>query len=385
MVSVSLPCLLLAISWVLVSSEDPFAPPKTVNQVLHASFEPRIPTTGESAAGTRIARPHKFTPASSDSPHDVKDPIKTTPSVTASAIPADVRTSTNNTASINVRPGADVTARADIRTPSHVRKNSKGVTSVRAIEKNTATKQTPSVGGEPVGCRKVSPCVCETGTGQRVDLTPLGNTDGSPRFLDLLDQSGGPGYSYSWNPCYGFNEGICKDVAVCQTLPNSLPGNYNLGNQGSVDFETSSSSGLVMKYIGEGSPGLPQRLTFIQLQCDPDVEADFTVQGEQVTGSYYFTLRSRYACATLPTPPTLPTGGSNTVTFPGPTGNPIYSLKTVVNLLFVLTLVAVAGLVVLLLVLTVICVRRGMTTGSSDAHLLPPQYECHDKKQLLSV
>lgn len=282
------------------------------------------------------------------------------------------------------------------------------------------TEQGPTVSPGPrdlYGCRKVSSCVCETADGSRVDLSPLGNVNNTPRFLDVPDKSGL--YSYSWNPCFGFNEGTCQNVGICQiysaarvqsnsTVANHVPDdkgdvevtNYDLGHQDTVDYDISSQRGLMMVYTGQGGYSIAIRTSYVQLHCDPTVDAEFTVQGEvqpTPSGIYYFTLRSRYACLTEPTSlSTAPTPPNPVTVTSGPTPDPIYSLKTIVDLLFALTVVAAVGVVLLLLVLTVICVkssvnRKGRTVKceaspwmSSVQFAAPIDSTVKDKARLLT-
>ncbi|KAK7500823.1 hypothetical protein BaRGS_00008067 [Batillaria attramentaria] len=241
------------------------------------------------------------------------------------------------------------------------------------VTKHAPTNR-PKAGEQGIGgCRKLNPCRCEADDGSYVDLTPIANKDKTPRFRDVPDFTGQ--YSYSWNPCFGFNEGSCNDVGW---VPDASPAYYNLGNQTSVDFEVSSERGLTMKYIGDGGLYVAFRQSYVQLVCDQDVEADFKAEGEPepLSGVYYFTLRSRYACpvggrnvTTRPPPVTTPpTPGVITVTSgPGPTPDPVYNLKTVVDLLFCLLITAAVGVVVLLLLLVAIIVKRNTLTSLESA------------------
>lgn len=68
-----------------------------------------------------------------------------------------------------------------------------------------------------------SSCKCQATAGL-VDLTPISNTDGTPRWSNIPDIHGGPNL-YSWNPCSPYtlistdeDEG-CKDVLGCQKIP----------------------------------------------------------------------------------------------------------------------------------------------------------------------
>nr|KAG5709335.1 hypothetical protein BaRGS_029184 [Batillaria attramentaria] len=176
----------------------------------------------------------------------------------------------------------------------------------------------------------------------------------------------------------GFWLSVQSQISMCQWVPDASPAYYNLGNQTSVDFEVSSERGLTMKYIGDGGLYVAFRQSYVQLVCDQDVEADFKAEGEPVplSGVYYFTLRSRYACpvggrnvTTRPPPVTTPpTPGVITVTSgPGPTPDPVYNLKTVVDLLFCLLITAAVGVVVLLLLLVAIIVKRNTLTSLESA------------------
>ncbi|PVD29500.1 hypothetical protein C0Q70_08751 [Pomacea canaliculata] len=219
------------------------------------------------------------------------------------------------------------------------------------------------------GCRKTSSCTCQTDDGSEVDLSPLAFNNGTPRYLDIADDTGL--YLYSWNPCTAFSEGDCQGVAVCQKISSSQL-YYSLGQQSTADFQITSSRGFMIKYTGEGTPYVANRWSIMRIS---KYHLEEVILGRIVLAelhhvtnvatarspSQYFTLRSRYAC---------PKGGPITTatpfTFPPPltgaTKGPD-SFEIVIDLLFCILVTAVVGVVVLLMVLTALLVRRSRKTG----------------------
>ena len=107
--------------------------------------------------------------------------------------------------------------------------------------------------------------------------------------------------SYSYNPCSGFSEGGCTDVAMCQTTND---GNYfNLGTQDSAVFFSSAATGqLFLEYNSTDSMSTTRTST-IFLQCvNSSTTNVFTALGETKPGAgmYMFTLSSPHACPVKP-------------------------------------------------------------------------------------
>ncbi|XP_071108775.1 uncharacterized protein [Haliotis cracherodii] len=168
-------------------------------------------------------------------------------------------------------------------------------------------------------------CVVDTVSG-RVDITPLGNQDGSPRFKDVL---GPNSYTYSWNPCYGFSESqYCQNVELCQH-DNML--DYTLGADTTAEF----IQNITHLFLAYTSSADVVRKSYIHLICDAGEEGVFAAQGELPQAVYHFSLRSKYACpkAKTTTPITTPPATTTAVAPTPPQPQPIFTLKTITILL----------------------------------------------------
>ncbi|XP_013390628.1 cation-dependent mannose-6-phosphate receptor isoform X1 [Lingula anatina] len=149
-----------------------------------------------------------------------------------------------------------------------------------------AKGQTP----QKLDCKKAGPCTCNSANGV-IDLTPLANSDNTPRFKDVP----GGGDSFSWNPCNPFDEGSgCAKVSACQNHAGT--DDYPIGLQESAEFINDPTRGLEIHYTA--TTGFTQRESFVQLICDMGTEGSLTAKGEDPAGSaqYYMTLTSKYAC-----------------------------------------------------------------------------------------
>ncbi|XP_046551273.1 uncharacterized protein LOC124260996 [Haliotis rubra] len=141
-----------------------------------------------------------------------------------------------------------------------------------------------------IQCFPKTTCSCHTGEGT-IDLHPLANTDGTPRFRDIADPDGKT--FYSWNPCYGFDEVGCWDVAVCKITDHGVS-SVSLGPQSSVHFVVDSVYGQLLKYTQWGSANYSG---IIILTCDHTEEGVVTRRPNSDFGSYfYLELRSKHAC-----------------------------------------------------------------------------------------
>ncbi|XP_067650175.1 uncharacterized protein [Haliotis asinina] len=184
-------------------------------------------------------------------------------------------------------------------------------------------------------------CVADTVSG-KVDITPLGNQDGRPRFKDIPDQNS---YTYSWNPCYGFSESqYCQNVELCQ---HDQIMDYSLGTDTVAEF-IQNTTHLFLSYTTSADV---VRKSYIQLICDAGQEGVFAAQGELPQAVYHFTLRSKYACpkSKTTTPLTTPMA-TTTAVVPTPSPpRPIFTLKTITILLGCI-LVSICILIILVFI-----------------------------------
>ncbi|XP_071101841.1 uncharacterized protein [Haliotis cracherodii] len=185
---------------------------------------------------------------------------------------------------------------------------------------------TPSLTQVLDTCVQETSCTCKNSKGT-IDLTPLANTAGSARFLDLSDASGS-NFKYSWNPCQDFTEGSgsCDKVAGCQS-DSSTATYYNLGDQASAQFVNDATS-LSLHYSATTDI---TRTMIVTLTCDETQEDTLSITGEDPNnpGTYLMTLTSKYAC---PKAGPGPTKGP-----PGPDGG--ISIGSILIIIFFATVV----------------------------------------------
>ncbi|OWF38203.1 uncharacterized protein LOC110466576 [Mizuhopecten yessoensis] len=149
----------------------------------------------------------------------------------------------------------------------------------------------------PVTCKKISPCVCRDETGKYVDLRSLAKKNGAPKFLDY-PTAGGDSNLYSFNPCYGFNEGennsLCRNVSVCQANKDKTRF-MAIGEQDTAQFSHGDNGNLSLVF--GSSLNRYKITTFVILYCAEDVEDGyFRVIGDIGNHSYWLQLRSKHCC-----------------------------------------------------------------------------------------
>ncbi|ESO82505.1 hypothetical protein LOTGIDRAFT_169978 [Lottia gigantea] len=207
-------------------------------------------------------------------------------------------------------------------------------------------------------------CTIETTEGT-IDLSPLGESGVVPRFKDQA----GPGmlYTYSFNPCTGFSEGTCNDVTICQTLI-STGQNFKLGFPNMVQYQQvpGHSGALVYTAVDQ----LNQlRTSTITLTCQPNIEGQLIIRGENPQLHYSFELVSKYACP-MPVPTTpqpYPTATSVTGRPPHPQPVPgLFSVKTSVILLFSIQFTLVIIIILLLIAVIGQISRRNSADSTSE-------------------
>ncbi|XP_064648429.1 uncharacterized protein LOC135500728 [Lineus longissimus] len=125
-------------------------------------------------------------------------------------------------------------------------------------------------------CVTDGPCSCtyDDGSGT-VDISSVGNTDGTPRLKDKLADDGV--YLYSYNPCRPFSEGDkCTNVAVCEVLDND--GTFYYTPAGAQDGAQFGTEGSDLKVTYKSSPDQFSYITNVILKCDETVTGDPTWQ-----------------------------------------------------------------------------------------------------------
>ncbi|XP_013404784.1 uncharacterized protein LOC106169729 [Lingula anatina] len=148
-------------------------------------------------------------------------------------------------------------------------------------------------------CIGFNSCMCKSSVGI-IDISALANKNGTARFRDIPSPDAAQS-TVSWNPCYPFSDGTyqamaCYNVSGCVVhYAAGMFWYYSLGTQQSATFITDATRGLGIYYNTTEQGG---RSLFVQLQCDPKVEADFGVSPDDpyVDNTFYFTLRSRWTC-----------------------------------------------------------------------------------------
>ncbi|XP_060076843.1 uncharacterized protein LOC132556450 [Ylistrum balloti] len=142
-------------------------------------------------------------------------------------------------------------------------------------------------------CKKLSSCSCRDDTGLVIDLTPLANTDTTPRFQDVPDSKGKTDV-YSWNPCEQFTEGTCVNEAACKVSPSGMITQYlGIGTQDSATFSYDDNGLLTLQYTDSNVT------TAVNIICSEDDEGSVTAYGLDEEGGqkeYHFELKTQYAC-----------------------------------------------------------------------------------------
>lgn len=145
-------------------------------------------------------------------------------------------------------------------------------------------------------CTGTTPCYCKFDNGQFLHLVSLAKSDGSPRFVNVTDTHE---MTYSWNPCFNFTEGACKEVALCGIQP-SIPHDLYLplGNQNTATFQTNRTDNSVT--IVYKTQTKPFRTSYVSLVCIKGDTKDSYFkaigQKQQLSTDFYFELRSPLAC-----------------------------------------------------------------------------------------
>ncbi|XP_078573387.1 uncharacterized protein LOC144860145 [Branchiostoma floridae x Branchiostoma japonicum] len=164
-------------------------------------------------------------------------------------------------------------------------------------------------------CEKTGPCSCRMSDGSgEVNLQPL--LAGNPTFKDIPATTVPDDFLYSWNPCEPFDEGSCKDVAVCQKTKDGSQYS-DLGRHDTVEIQASQDPITGQSAVSFGYTSADgQRSSLIIATCGAG-DTEFTVDGQDVPNSYLFQLTSACACpgadvncagpVIIPTP--APTGG----------------------------------------------------------------------------
>ncbi|XP_046551272.1 uncharacterized protein LOC124260995 isoform X2 [Haliotis rubra] len=230
-------------------------------------------------------------------------------------------------------------------------------------------------------CVPKSTCSCVNADGL-IDLHPLGNNDGTPRFRDIPDPDGKT--FYSWNPCYGFDEAGCRDVAMCQIKDNGAT-SQSLGNQSSLVFVASSLYGQVYQYTNWGGANFSGNVI---LTCDAGEEGVVTRRPDaDFLSEFYLELRSKYACpqkinASTSFQPTVSTtrrqrpttpafiGTAKTPSPPTTTMEPLFDMNSLGALMIVVLAVLTLLVTVMLMMISYIFFRlgNGTTTPASPTH-----------------
>ncbi|KAK3591139.1 hypothetical protein CHS0354_040204 [Potamilus streckersoni] len=177
-------------------------------------------------------------------------------------------------------------------------------------------------------CTDKDPCKCTLKNGSVVDLSSLGKTDSTPRFKDVLSVDGN---YYSYNPCYGFNEGSeCTDSAVCRTDPSQkIHAGLVKPVDGTINYDSENNK-FIVQYLNPSAGAVVVNLVCDAGSSDPLFRAD----GMVMEGLYTLTLTSRCACLD---------GCKGRVPVPGPRPGS-FSAGTLLCLIFVsLVVVYVIG------------------------------------------
>ncbi|KAK7498647.1 hypothetical protein BaRGS_00010024, partial [Batillaria attramentaria] len=124
-----------------------------------------------------------------------------------------------------------------------------------------------------------------------IDLSSLGNTDGTPRFKHVKGTM--DTWWYSYNPCFPFSEGTCSNAAVCQSDESSTMF-FQCGDTARASVTTDSGKPAI-KYTNQGSD--LERTSTVVIECDQSASSpSFEALGDTSMGDYHFVLTSVCAC-----------------------------------------------------------------------------------------
>ncbi|XP_072028380.1 uncharacterized protein [Amphiura filiformis] len=146
-------------------------------------------------------------------------------------------------------------------------------------------------------CKKVNNCRCKLPNGKLIDISKIGNKDGTePKFpYSLPDDGSALFYEYSFNGCYAYSDAFCKDAVACQRRKNSQDPGFSLGTPDSADY----TDGTVLNFTAVGQDG-QQRTARIKLICEADgtpESSSIKRLGEPAANWIYeYELTSKCAC-----------------------------------------------------------------------------------------
>ncbi|GFY79361.1 uncharacterized protein TNIN_236521 [Trichonephila inaurata madagascariensis] len=160
-------------------------------------------------------------------------------------------------------------------------------------------------------CSIQTPCRCDIGGGEALDLSSVGLT-GKPLFNEILAGNGTVNGLYSYNPCYAFDSTDtgttvkqgnvpCKNAAACVKTPGGehgeFPEEHAIGIQSTAKFHAFSADGKDYFSIMYTVPGAQQNLTVI-LNCSESDDYHLTIDSIETpeNSSVVMTLNTKCAC-----------------------------------------------------------------------------------------
>ncbi|CAL1535582.1 unnamed protein product [Lymnaea stagnalis] len=162
-------------------------------------------------------------------------------------------------------------------------------------------------------CEGDGPCRCKYNDGSgTVDISSLGNQDGTARFPDVV--SSFDGSSYAYNPCFPATLGSCKDAAACKKAGDDY---IEMGEQSTAIWSYTGYYPLVTYTTPDG------KKTEVMFLCDATRQVpQLDVIGEVITGTVSMNMWSNCACPNqckrvdpLPTDSSLTTGSIMVIIF----------------------------------------------------------------------
>ncbi|XP_070569570.1 uncharacterized protein [Ptychodera flava] len=150
-------------------------------------------------------------------------------------------------------------------------------------------------------CKKTGACSCQMSDNSgAIDLSRVSNS-GFPaidaRYKDVKSKDAS---SYSFNPCWPFEEVGCHGVAICQRVPDRRAAVYfTLGTHETAQF-LHNGTHVILKYEGKSGTGHAIRTSWITLICNEENDDTLFIPiGEDPYVKpmhYYFALKSPCAC-----------------------------------------------------------------------------------------
>ncbi|XP_072179713.1 uncharacterized protein [Diadema setosum] len=147
--------------------------------------------------------------------------------------------------------------------------------------------------------QQIGPCEWQYTNGSIIDFNSIGNTDGTPRWVNepSIYPEGDPSL-YAINPCHPFNQGEgCINVTACRTGEDGSEENIGEPDNENIYFDSESQNVVIEYWSGNESL---RYVTKIITACGEEDQDQLVVDGLHDPAlkviTFQFILLSRCAC-----------------------------------------------------------------------------------------